>query len=240
MKYLLDQFIPRTTAFRPSTAREVFALSLAQKLADEKAVQHYLDLTESYSEGQLLCAYRRAVRSNGHGDLGRSFHAQLAQVNGNGNHDHAAALLSIRIERRTIGITVFHGERLEYVDSRQLSSDNEKAVASAAGFVRWILARFSIESAALEAIVNGHEIQRRALHDAIAAALRERMLPIWEIPRPVLLASFGHPPLRSRLELRGIATTIWPVLAGTNAKLFIQDAALLGLHVQTERLFIIN
>jgi hypothetical protein len=49
-----------------------------------------------------------------------------------------------------------------------------------------------------------------------------------------------NPPLKSRSQLREVATAIWPILAGTHAKLFIQDAAILGLHVQTERLFIIN
>jgi hypothetical protein len=78
------------------------------------------------------------------------------------------------------------------------------------------------------------------LHDAICGALRQFILPIWEIPRTALLEAYGHPPLKSRRELRQIATTIWPVLAGTHAKVFIQDAAVLGLYVQTERLFIIN
>ena len=218
----------------------MFALNLAQKLGDSAAVRHYVDLADSYSQAQLLSAYRRALRASGQLDLGRTFHNELAQLHGNGNHDHAASLLSIRIERRTVAIAIFHGEHLEYADSRQLSSDNEKAVVSAAGFIRWVLGRFSIESTALEAIVNGHEIQRRALHDAIGATLREHMLPIWEVPKSVLLTSCGNPPLKSRTELRVIATTIWPILSGTHAKVFIQDAAILGIHVQTERLFIIH
>jgi hypothetical protein len=63
---------------------------------------------------------------------------------------------------------------------------------------------------------------------------------MWEIPKPVLLEGCGHPALKTRAEHREIATKVWPVLAGTHAKVFIQDAAVLGLHVQTERLFIIN
>jgi len=64
-------------------------------------------------------------------------------------------------------------------------------------------------------------------------------LPLWEIPKTVLLEGCGHPPLKYRTPLREIATSIWPILAGTHAKVFIQDAAILGLHVQTERLFAI-
>jgi hypothetical protein len=55
-----------------------------------------------------------------------------------------------------------------------------------------------------------------------------------------LLEACGHPALKSRGELREVATAIWPVLIGTHAKVFIQDAAILGLYVQNERLFIIN
>jgi hypothetical protein len=238
MKSLLDQYIP--TAVRPGTARQLFALRLAQKLGDAVAARHYVGLSDSYSEGQLLSAYRRAVRENGHGELGKRFHAELAQIRGNGHHDHPASLLAIRIERRTVAVAIFNGDHLEFADSRQLSSDNDKAVASAVGFIGWILARFTVESTALEAIVNGHEIQRRALRDAICATLRERMLSVWEIPKTVLFEAYGVPALKSRAELRRIATAVWPILAGTHAKPFMQDAAVLGLHVQIERLFIIN
>lgn len=111
---------------------------------------------------------------------------------------------------------------------------------SAVGFIDWLLARFRVNFATLEEIPHGQEIQRRILHDSICTILRERALSIWEVPRRELLEACGHPPLKSRSQLREVATAIWPILAGTHAKLFIQDAAILGLHVQTERLFIIN
>jgi len=240
MTQLLDRFIPITTAFRPSTARELFALHLAQKLNDAAAVRHYVDLTDTHSEPQLLSAYRRTIRANAGADTGRLFHAELKATHGNGQQSPSDSLIAIRIERRTIAAAVFHGEHMEYTDARQLSSDRDKAVASTAGFIGWLLSRFAVESAAVESIVNGHEIQRRALHDLICSTLREQGLPIWEIPKSVLLDGYGHPPVKSRTDLRQIAITIWPILAGTNAKLFIQDAAALGLHVQTERLFIIS
>jgi hypothetical protein len=139
-----------------------------------------------------------------------------------------------------VAAAIFRGGHLEYSDSRQLSSTRDKAGASAVGFVDWLLRRFPIEFATLESIPNGHEIQRRVLHDAICRKLRERALSIWEVPRQELLEVCGYPPLKSRSQLRELATEIWPILAGTHAKLFIQDAAVLGLHIQTERLFIIN
>ncbi len=240
MKSLLDQFKPRTAGFRPSTPKDLFALRLAQKLGDAPAAQHYVELADSYSEGHLLNAYRRSVRTKENHDRGRLFHQELERTPGNGSHDQQDSLLSIRVERRTIAAAVFRGQHLEYADSRQLSSTQDKAVGSASGFVNWMLARFPVESAAFETILNGHEIQRRVLHDAISTELRERIIPIWEMPRTALLEGFAHPALKSREQLREIATTIWPIIAGTHAKVFIQDAAILGLYVQTERLFIIN
>jgi hypothetical protein len=240
MKSLLDRFAPLTAAFRPSTATELFALRLAQKLGDAPAVRHYASLAESYAEFQMLCAYRRTLRQGHNGTRGRQFLAELERVNPSGQHNGYARLISIRVERRTIAAAILHGNHIEYADARQLSSSRDKAVQSAVGFVCWLLNRFSVESASLEAIPNGFEFQRRVLHDSVCEVLRDRALPLWEIPKPVLLEGCGHPALKSRAELREIATSVWPVLAGTHAKVFIQDAAVLGLHVQTERLFIIN
>jgi hypothetical protein len=239
MQSLLDRFIPSTTGFRPRTTTELFALRLAQKLDDAKAVGHYLALLDSHSESQLLCAYRRTLHGCPSGDLGRRFVQELARVHQNGHRDQQADLMAVRVERRAVSAAVFRGDHLEYTDARQLSSAREKALASAVGFVNWMLARFPVESVALESIPNG-EFQRRLLHDAICAALRQQMLPMWEIAKSVLLEGYSVPPLKSRAELRETATNIWPILAGTRAKVFVQDAAALGLYVQTERLFIIN
>jgi hypothetical protein len=239
MRNLLDQFKAEVgRGFRLETARDLFALRLAQKLDDADAAPHYASLTETYSEDQLLCAYRRTLRANGNGDKARRFHEELKRIRANGSRDRDMNLISIRVERRTVAIAILDGEHLEFTDSRQLSSARDKAVGSAVGFVNWVMEEFPVESAALEAIPTDQEFHRRVIHDAVCATLRERMLPIWEIPRTEMLEGFGHPPLSSRPELRNVATAIWPVLAGTHAKLFIQDAAILGLYVQTERLFI--
>jgi hypothetical protein len=240
MKSLLDKFIPAIAPFLPTTATDLFALRLAQKLNDAAAVRHYVTLADTHSESQLLCAYRRTLRTPGNGDLGRRFHLELQHAHTNGSNDRSAKLISIRVERRAVAACIFHGHQLEYTDSRQLSSDNSKALDSAVGFTVWMLNRFPVESAALEGIPNGHEFQRRVLHEAIWQEFRERLLPVWEIPKAVLFEACGHPPLKSRAQLREVVTAIWPVLEGTHAKVFIQDAAALGAHVQTERTFIIN
>jgi hypothetical protein len=240
MNGILDRFVAPRTSFQVRTLQEFFALRLARKLDDAPAVRHYVSLADTYPEAQLLCAYRKARRAEGPVDLGRRFHVELERTHSNGYQNGYVSQISIRIERRTVAAAIFYGGHLEYSDSRQLSSAHNKAEASAVGFIDWLLGRFPVEFATLESIFNGHDIQRRVLHDAICRKLRERALSIWEVPRMELLEACGHPPLKSRAQLREVATAIWPILDGTHAKLFIQDAAILGLHVQTERLFIIN
>jgi hypothetical protein len=240
MSSLLDRYIPTQAPFRPKSASDVFALRLAQKLQDAPAVRHYVSLADGHTESQMLGAYRRTLRASSYTDRGRQFFVELRRSQVNGSQNGCVRLISIRVERRTVAATIFHGQHLEYADSRQLSSDRGKALESAVSFIMWMLDRFPVESAALEAIPHGFEYQRRLLHDAICGTFRERLLPIWEIPKIALLQGCGHPPPVTRAELREIATGIWPILAGTHAKVFIQDAAIVGLHVQTERLFIIN
>jgi len=237
---ILDRFVPLTNAFEPRTAQELFALALARKLGDPVAVRHYVSLTGTHTEAQLICAYRRAKRGQGHPDFGRRFHLELKRARAADYRDDQIDQIAIRIERRAVAAVIFRAGHLEYSDSRQLSSAHDKAAASAVGFVDWLLDRFPVESAALESILHGQEIQRRVLHDAICRRLRERALSIWEVPRQELLDACGYPPLKSRQQLREIAAAIWPILAGNHAKVFIQDAAILGVHVQNERLFIIN
>ena len=240
MNSLLDQYRPTHTEFQPASVTEVFALRLAQNLGDAPVVRHYVELTADYTEQQLLAAYRRALHASGPADLGRRFPVTLRQTQSYSNGNDGSQLIAIRVERRTVAVAVFRGTHLEYVDARQLSSDHAKAASSAVSFVRWALSRFPAESAALESIANKKEILRRTLHESICATLRDQMLSIWEIPRLVLLESFGYPTLKACAQLRKVAVSIWPILAGNHARVFMQDAAVLGLHVQTERLFIFD
>jgi hypothetical protein len=122
MQSFFEKFIPTSSPFRPSTTTELFALRLAQKLDDASAVGHYVTLAENHSESQLLCAYRRTLRANGNGDRGRVFHRELEHTRANGSHERNGKLISIRVERRAVAAAIFHGDHLEYADSRQLSS----------------------------------------------------------------------------------------------------------------------
>jgi len=242
MKNILDQ-VARSASrasfnlFRPATNQEFFALRLAARLGEASSARHFAELAETYSEGQLLVAYRRAISN--HMDIGRRFHAELKPLTGHGYRaENRSRLCAIRIERRAIAIAVLDGERLQHADVRQLSSSPGKAVDSAASFLtRRVIEKFQFPSAALEVIPNGHEQMRTLLHDAVLEALRPKGIGILEIPKAELLHAFGHPPLDSRKELRSVMSNIFPVLDQEPGGPWTHDAAALGLYVQTERLF---
>jgi len=239
MSTILDRIVVPHGRFRPKTARELFALRLAHKLREPNAADHYLQLCNQHAEGHLVTAYQRTIKRGGSENaLAQRFHEALTVLNGHqANGHHTVRLAAFKIERRSIAVAVCQGERLDHTQTRQLSSVREKAERSAAGFVNWILSHLQIESAAVEFIESSSDIQRAVLSRVVVQTLRESGIPLWEIPKQELFAGYCHPRLRSRRELRGVISSIWPALEGGEGVL---DAAALGLYVQTERLFIIN
>jgi len=216
--------------FRPTTVRELFVLRLAQKLGEPAAAQHYAELARGHR-----------TLNHGHSprDLGRSFHVELASAREQNGHAHTERLLAIKVERRSIAVAVFVGSTLDFHDVRHLSSQPEKAESSAIGFLSWVISSFDIESSALERMTNGNEIRRAVLNHAILTMLRASAIPVWEISKRELLEAYGYPPLRSRVELRQAThTMLWSMFNTEKPNCQEIDAASLGLHVQTERLFL--
>jgi hypothetical protein len=242
MKSILDQ-VARSSAqrqyghFRPATTNGFLALRLAQHLGEGSIAQHYADLAEQYSEGQLLEAYRRAFMS--HFDLARRFHMELEPLKTRKyGTESRGRLAAIRIDRRVVAVAILNGDHLQHTDARQLSSSPNKALDSAVGFItRQVLDKFDFESAALEIIPNGHEVQRLILHQATIRALGTKAIGILETSKADLFQAFGNPPLHSRKALREIMSRIYPALDSEPGRPWIHDAAALGLYVQTERLF---
>jgi hypothetical protein len=222
--------------FRPASTQEFFALRLAARLGEAANAGHFAQLADQYSEGQLLAAYSRALRS--HADLGRRFHLELEPLKDKKIGDGSVGrLLAIRIERRAVAIAIFSGDHLKHADARQLSSAADKALDSAASFVTRFIEKFRFESAAVEIIPSGYQLQRTVLHRAVLEVLSHQAIGIREVSTKELLQAFAHPKLRSRMELRKIISDIYPVLDQSFGKPWTHDAAALGLYVQTERLF---
>lgn len=226
-------------SFRPTTARELFVLRLAQKLGEPAATQHYAELASEYNDEILLLAYRKTL-NKGHPphDLGRAFHVELASARKQDERSQTDRLLAIKVERRCIAVAVFVGIRLDFHGMRTLGAQPEKADSSAIGFLRWVMSSFDVESATMERMTNGDEIRRAVLNHAVINTLRDSGLPIWEVSKRDLLDGYGHPPLGSRLDLRQSAQRIlWSMFNTDTPHCQELDAAAVGLYVQTERQF---
>jgi len=226
--------------FRPTNTQELLILRLAQKLGEPAAAGHYAQLAAERSVETLLLAYRRAVN---HGtpprDVARRFHVELASTKNQESHSRSERLLAVKVERRSVAVAVFVGDKLDFHDVRNLSGQAEKAVTSALGFLSWVVSNCEIESATLERMTNGNEIRRAVLNQAVLDMLRAGGIPIWQVSKRELLEAYGHPPLRSRQELREAALSILWAMFNTDKPGFQEiDAGALGLHVQTERCFL--
>src|SRR5664279_478495 len=215
MTNILDQVARSSSSarygqFQPSDQREYFALRLAQKLDDAAAARHYAELLEHYSEAQLLAAYRRAKAAGSHLDPARSFHLELKQLEGRtGDGPAMRRLAAIRIERRAVAVAILEGDHLAAPPQvRQLSSNTDKALNSAASFISRILEKYPLGTAALETIPRGAEVLRGDLMEIIAHVLVEQGIGIWEVPKPDVLASFGHPHPRFRNQVRNVMSSI--------------------------------
>ena len=145
--------------------------------------------------------------------------------------------LAIKVERRTLAVALFSGRHLEYTQRREISSNGDKAEASAVGFVGWAISNFAVESAAVEGLPSDRPTRQASLTQAVIGVLRERGIPVWEVGKQQLFESFGVPPLRTRGELREVIRSIWPILPGQSTEAATLDATALGLYVQTVRLF---
>jgi hypothetical protein len=234
---ILDHVARAYGSFRPQSVDDFFALTLAKKLGDAAAAQHYALLASEYSQDSLVAAYHRAAGQKSERPLAVRFHEALKKVGRNGQ-DRGCNLLAIKVERRSIAAAVFLNDRLDYTLVRELSSAGERAQASAAGFINWLLANYPVETATLEYLSPQSKIRRAALARTVKEAVAEAALPVWEVEKAQLLQSYGHPPLRSRRQLRETVLSIWPVLKVGSGKDQVLDAAALGLYVQTERLFL--
>jgi hypothetical protein len=184
-------------------------------------------------------AYRRAKPAGSHLDPARSFHLELKRLEGRtGDGPAIRRLAAIRIERRAVAVAILEGDHLAAPPQvRQLSSNTDKALGSAASFISRILQKYPLGTAALETIPCKTEVLRGDLMEIISRVLVEQSIGIWEVSKLDVLASFGHPRPRFRNQVRQVISTIWPGVNGSFGSPLIKDALALGLYCQVERLF---
>ena len=186
----------------------------------------------------MISVYQRIIGSISKGEnLGRRIREELQALHKNGTYSPSTILAGIRIERRSIGAVIFRDLRIEAVRVRQLPSNLSKAESSAAGFINQLVQDHAFESAAVEAVSPNEEHQRATVTNTVCRQLRESAISLWELNGKAVAATFGHPPLTTRTELREVVQNIWPQINVRDGQLCALDAAALGLFIQTERLF---
>jgi hypothetical protein len=147
-------------------------------------------------------------------------------------------LAAIHNSRRSFAVAIFVGTHLDYVQVHHLSSSHKKAEDSTVGFVRWIVAKFEVSLAALEQFSEDNGSRSAVLNRVILKTFREAGVSIWLVSKPQLFQAYAIPPIRSRKELRAIASSFWPVLTSKGGDGQCLHAAMLGLYVETERLLL--
>jgi len=222
--------------YRPASPQHFLALRLAVGLNDARAVQHYVELCDRHSTGSLVAAYRAAMQG-GSCNPSRSFHTALEKVGKNGNDVPKRDLAAIRIERRAIAVAIFSGDNLKYPPiARQLSSDSDKALGSAAMFINHIRTKCSFNNAAIEMLPLELEAHRSQLAEIVTEVLVQRQVSIWRFAKAEILAAFGYPPLHFRNQVRDVMSAMWPEVNGSFGAPLIRDALALGLYCQVEHL----
>jgi hypothetical protein len=148
-------------------------------------------------------------------------------------------LAAVAVQRRSIAIALFRRTHLEEVLVRQLPTEAIKAGNSLVGFLRQVLERHPIEVAAFE-VADDEGTRIHQYLQQVEDILRPAGVPLFKIPQQELFRSFAVSPLRRKDPLRRIVRSIWPILNSQEFGHAALDAAALGLHVQTERLFTIK
>jgi hypothetical protein len=147
------------------------------------------------------------------------------------------SLAALSIERRTAALALFTNCRIDEINIRHLPAELSKASHSLVGFLNSAMDLRHIQFIAIAQPLPASSLRTQMLHRTAIDAIRAAGIPLLEVPDEQLFASYAHPPLQRREQLRRIARSIWPSLNNARATHSAQDAALLGLHTQVERLF---
>ena len=143
-------------------------------------------------------------------------------------------LIAITASRRSVSAAILRNRTIEYTDVINLPDSPTRSCDAAIRFLGWMLEDFRPTLAAVSDlhVDGGRRVQ--ILSAAIEGVLSSAQLPIWRVTTEVLLASYGVPPLESKVKLHEVARSFWPHLSDAREKTL--EAAALGFHVQVERL----
>jgi hypothetical protein len=146
-----------------------------------------------------------------------------------------APLAAVGFERRRVVIALFNQTHLEDVVVKNFTSDEPGTMTSLAAFLTSVFAKQNIEYLAIEEPRGG--LRLRQMHRMAIRTANDAGVPLQQVSGSELLNASASPPLNRRSQLRRMAGLIWPSLRDPRTGPAGLDAALLGLHVQLDRLF---
>lgn len=147
------------------------------------------------------------------------------------------SLVAFSCERRIACLAYFEGTHLTDIQVRHLPLDPSKATGSVRQLVTRVFERDHPEFLAVSVPSAKAGDRIRALCEEVKELANGFDISVLELDDVTLMNAFGHPPLRRKEHMRSVGRTIWPTLASTKSKRAAVDSALVGLYVQTERLF---
>jgi hypothetical protein len=144
-------------------------------------------------------------------------------------------LLALKIRRRLVAAAVFSGPKLEHIELLHLCDEPEAVTESVARFLARLVERFRPSTAVIGISPDKQGDRVKTLVELAEKMLRSEIVSIWKVKDKELLESYALPKLKSKRELKELVRSFWPYLEERELSAF--EAAALGLHVQTERLF---
>jgi hypothetical protein len=139
--------------------------------------------------------------------------------------------LSIALPHDSLGLAIFQGPRLTFLEAHSLQTLPKPAEASA-GFVLRCIDTFS----PAVAVMQYSSDEAAEIRAAVLEALRASNRAVSEIAEQDLLASFGEPPIASKEELRQVMAILFPQIPMKRLFFSCLDAVAIGLHFETQRL----
>lgn len=139
--------------------------------------------------------------------------------------------LSIALSQESLGLAIFQGQCLTFLEAHSLHSVPKPAEASA-GFVLRCIDSFN----PAVAVMQRSSDELPDIRAAVLEALRASNRPLSEISEHEVLASFGEPPVESKEELRSLMRVLFPQIPSTRLVFSCLDAVATGLHFETQRL----
>ena len=148
-------------------------------------------------------------------------------------------VLSIRVSRRAIGVAILADDRLLVTDGHHLSSAAGKAAPAAIRYVDRLMQSTRISNVVLEVPQHTSSSVTAAVVAALRGLLQQRGYAPIVLTKSELLAAYGQPPLRNRIELRRTVADFWPQLAAIHGQVsgYAVDAAAAALFGDVQLTF---